>query len=116
MAHSKPPNATYGFIGLGVMGWGMAKNLRAKIPNSAKLVICELSEKRREQFVAESEDLTEVALSPKAIAEKSVRISYTLKPACIATHISLRTSSLLCFLTAYMCMTFSRTLKVVSYQ
>ena len=70
---SELPNVTYGFIGLGVMGWGMAKNLRAKIPKSVKLIVCELVQKRREQFLTESDDLVEAAGSPKEVAEKAVR-------------------------------------------
>lgn len=73
MGRSTPPDKTYGFIGLGVMGWGMAQNLRAKIPKSSKLIICELSESRRDQFVKDTPGLLEVALSPKAVAEKAVR-------------------------------------------
>lgn len=70
---SELPNVTYGFIGLGVMGWGMAKNLRAKIPKSAQLIICELVEKRKAQFLAESEDgLVQAAENPREVAEQAV--------------------------------------------
>lgn len=75
MAQSGHSEATYGFIGLGVMGWGMAKNLRAKIPVSSKLIVCELSESRRDQFVRETEGIIEVVLSPKAVAEEAVSLS-----------------------------------------
>ena len=67
-----PPSVTYGFIGLGVMGYGMAKNLRSKIPKSSTLVICELIEQRRDQFVAEAEGSLKVAHSPKEVAEQAV--------------------------------------------
>lgn len=40
---SGPPDANYGFIGLGNMGFGMAKNVRQKIPSSSKLIVCELN-------------------------------------------------------------------------
>ncbi len=66
------PEVTYGFIGLGVMGYGMAGNLRAKIPKSSTLVVCELVESRRDKFVAEAEGLVTVAKSPKAVAEQAV--------------------------------------------
>lgn len=71
-SHDAPPPVTYGFIGLGVMGYGMAQNLRAKIPKSSTLVICEIVKKRRDQFVAEMEGLIKVAHSPKEVAEQSV--------------------------------------------
>jgi hypothetical protein len=71
-AQNAPPSVTYGFIGLGVMGYGMAKNLRSKIPKSSTLVICELVEKRRGQFVAETEGLLKVAHSPNEVAEQAV--------------------------------------------
>lgn len=67
--------ATYGFIGIGVMGWGMAKNLRAKIPPSSKLVICELVAERRDKFLAETDGLIDVATSPREVARVSVSLS-----------------------------------------
>jgi hypothetical protein len=66
------PSVTYGFIGIGVMGWGMAKNLRSKIPKSSPLVLCEIVESRRDQFVSETEGLINVAKSPKEVAERAV--------------------------------------------
>ena len=55
------------------MGYGMARNLRAKIPKSSTLILCEINEKRRDQFVAETEGLIEIAHSPREVAEKAVR-------------------------------------------
>lgn len=69
VSQDAPPPVTYGFIGLGVMGYGMAKNLRAKIPKSSTLVVCELVEERRDRFVAETDGLLKVAHSPKEVAE-----------------------------------------------
>lgn len=69
------PNVTYGFIGLGVMGYGMATNLRAKIPKDAALVVCELVEARRDQFISETEGIVRTANSPKAVSEQCVRNS-----------------------------------------
>ena len=66
------PEKTYGFIGIGVMGWGMAKNLRAKMPTTSKMLLCELSQERRDQFVAETVGLIEVAANPREVAECSV--------------------------------------------
>jgi 3-hydroxyisobutyrate dehydrogenase-like beta-hydroxyacid dehydrogenase len=58
------PEATYGFIGPGVMGFPMALNLCQKISKGSKLVVCELSEKKRTKFVSEVEDEVTVADSP----------------------------------------------------
>lgn len=70
--HDGVPNCTYGFIGVGVMGNGMAKNLRSKMPPSSKLLICEVNKSRRDEFFATTEGLLEVAESPKELAEKAV--------------------------------------------
>jgi 3-hydroxyisobutyrate/3-hydroxypropionate dehydrogenase len=70
--HDGVPNCTYGFIGVGVMGNGMAKNLRSKMPPSSKLLICEVNKARRDEFFATTEGLLEVAESPKELAEKAV--------------------------------------------
>lgn len=70
--HDDVPTCTYGFIGVGVMGTGMAKNLRAKMPPSSKLLICEVNKARRDEFFATTEGLLEVAESPKKLAEKAV--------------------------------------------
>ena len=76
-SHGNVPDVTYGFIGIGVMGFGMASNLRAKLPKSSTLVICEVNDKRREQFFAERSGLLEVAHSPKEVAEMSVSSIYS---------------------------------------
>ena len=72
---SSPPDATYGFIGLGNMGFGMAKNVREKIPSSSKLIVCELVTSQRDKFVKEIEGDIEVAETPKQIGEKCVCMS-----------------------------------------
>lgn len=66
------PTGTYGFIGLGIMGFGMAQNLRAKMPMDSTLVVCELVEIRREKFIAETDGLVRVANSPREISEQCV--------------------------------------------
>ncbi|KAI1177464.1 3-hydroxyisobutyrate dehydrogenase, variant [Nemania sp. FL0916] len=73
MSIATDPNTRYGFIGIGQMGWGMAMNLRQKIPREAKMVICEISESRRNQFIQEvqSKGTVTVAGSPKEVAEQS---------------------------------------------
>ncbi|KAI3572549.1 NAD binding domain of 6-phosphogluconate dehydrogenase-domain-containing protein [Fusarium oxysporum f. sp. albedinis] len=62
---------SFGFIGLGIMGWGMAKNLRAKIPADSVLYICEVNKPRRDEFVASTAGKIQVVDSPREIAEKS---------------------------------------------
>ncbi|KAF5264481.1 hypothetical protein FOXYS1_4744 [Fusarium oxysporum] len=64
-------STTYGFIGIGQMGWGMAMNLRKKISSSSKLVVCEVSAARLEQFVKEAEGEIEKAATPKEVAERA---------------------------------------------
>ncbi len=65
--------ATYGFVGIGVMGYGMATNLRAKIPKSANFVLCEINEARQTQFVEESSGNgpVEIVSSPREVAERA---------------------------------------------
>jgi len=70
---------SFGFIGLGIMGWGMAKNLRAKIPADSVLYICEVNKPRRDEFVVSTAGKVQVVDSPREIAEKSV--SRTTPPA-----------------------------------
>lgn len=66
------PEATYGFIGLGNMGWGMAKNVRQKIPSKCKLIVCELVTSQRDDFTSKVDGLIETAETPKDIAEQCV--------------------------------------------
>jgi 3-hydroxyisobutyrate dehydrogenase-like beta-hydroxyacid dehydrogenase len=69
---ASPPEATYGFIGLGNMGFGMAKNVRQKIPASSNLIVCELVKSQRDEFCSTVEGKIETAETPKEIAEKCV--------------------------------------------
>ncbi|KAL5589277.1 hypothetical protein FOVSG1_011144 [Fusarium oxysporum f. sp. vasinfectum] len=62
---------SFGFIGLGIMGWGMAKNLRAKIPVDSVLHACEVNTTRRDEFVTSTTGKIQVADSPREIAERS---------------------------------------------
>ncbi|KAK3723002.1 hypothetical protein LTR37_002148 [Vermiconidia calcicola] len=64
------PDATYGFIGLGNMGFGMAKNVRQKIPSSSKMIVCELVTSQRDEFCKTVEGDIETAETPKELAEK----------------------------------------------
>lgn len=71
---SGPPDASYGFVGIGVMGFGMAINLRSKIPSSARFILCEINSERRDQFVEEVKSRKlggiEVVRTPKEVAER----------------------------------------------
>ncbi|KAI0203785.1 3-hydroxyisobutyrate dehydrogenase, variant [Astrocystis sublimbata] len=73
MSTATDPSIRYGFIGVGVMGWGMAMNLREKIPKEAQMKICEISESRRNSFVQEvqGKGVVNIANSPKEVAEQS---------------------------------------------
>ncbi|KAL6236813.1 hypothetical protein BDW75DRAFT_205785 [Aspergillus navahoensis] len=74
---------TWGFIGLGQMGYNMAKNLHAKIPSSDTLMIRDVNEETTARFAREARDtakssgtsnvLPEVIIADNAreIAEKS---------------------------------------------
>ncbi|KAK5951428.1 hypothetical protein OHC33_007484 [Knufia fluminis] len=66
------PAVTYGFIGIGVMGFPMAQNLRRRIPSSSKLIICEINKSAVDKFLCEtqpSENIS-VASTPKEIAQQ----------------------------------------------
>ena len=71
-ANGTAPNVTYGFIGLGNMGFGMAKNVRQKIPSSSNMIVCELVKSQRDEFCSTIEGKIETAETPKEIAEKCV--------------------------------------------
>lgn len=70
----KMPIQTYGFIGLGNMGYGMALNVRAKMPKSSKLIVCDVNTQQRDKFISETEGMVEAADTPKEVAEKCVCI------------------------------------------
>jgi 3-hydroxyisobutyrate dehydrogenase-like beta-hydroxyacid dehydrogenase len=63
---------SYGFIGLGQMGYGMAQNLRMKTHQASRFIICELDEIRRNRFIEETKGVIEVVDTPAAVAEQSV--------------------------------------------
>lgn len=68
------PSGTYGFIGLGNMGYGMAMNVRKKMPSSSTLVVCELDQARREEFCTEAKQYgqVETAETPKEVSGRCV--------------------------------------------
>ena len=73
MGLNAAPDVTYGFVGLGNMGFGMAMNIRVKIPTTSKFVICDTNQARTEEFLGKAGGNTEVAVSPREVAEKAVR-------------------------------------------
>lgn len=68
------PSVTYGFIGIGRMGYPMALNFRAKMPARSKLVVCDVNQSRVEEFLKQSKSLgpVDVASCPKEVAEQCV--------------------------------------------
>lgn len=75
-APSGSPNGidakSFGFIGLGIMGWGMAKNLRAKIPTDSVLNVCEINKPRLDEFVSSTPSKIQVCDSPLEVVQSSV--------------------------------------------
>ena len=63
---------SYGFIGLGQMGYQMAKNLRAKIGESDSLTVYDVSAKAMESLQQEAGNVS-IAKSAREVAEKAVR-------------------------------------------
>lgn len=66
------PAVTYGFIGIGVMGFPMAQNLRRRIPQTSKLIINEINKPAVKKFLAETqpgENITAVSTA-KEIAQQ----------------------------------------------
>ena len=55
------------------MGYGMAMNLRSKIPKSARFILCEIDQERRNQFVEEARSkglpAVEVVTTPVEVAQ-----------------------------------------------
>ncbi|KAE8356012.1 6-phosphogluconate dehydrogenase [Aspergillus coremiiformis] len=71
-------NDTWGFIGLGQMGYAMAKNLRAKIPASDTLIIRDVNENATKRFLEENQEAARnstckviVAQNAREVAEQS---------------------------------------------
>ncbi|KAJ5918684.1 hypothetical protein N7454_009828 [Penicillium verhagenii] len=83
-------DATWGFIGLGQMGYNMAKNLRAKIPASDTLIVRDVNEAAAKRFVEEAQEVArnsgaganesrvEIADNARQLAEKSTVIISSL--------------------------------------
>ena len=76
------PSKSYGFIGLGVMGWGMAMNLRAKIPQDATLYVCEIDKARLDSWVGQAPGPILVAETPADVVRKCVSHSHSSNVVC----------------------------------
>jgi 3-hydroxyisobutyrate dehydrogenase len=68
------PSVTYGFVGIGRMGFPMALHFRAKMPAGSKLVVCDVNESRVKEFLQQAKYLgpVDVASCPKEVAEQCV--------------------------------------------
>ncbi|KAJ5718491.1 hypothetical protein N7488_004137 [Penicillium malachiteum] len=76
-------DTTWGFIGLGQMGYNMAKNLRAKIPATDTLIVRDINGEASKRFIAEvqeaastsgaatNENQVHIAENARELAEKS---------------------------------------------
>jgi len=64
-------------VGLGMMGYGMAMNIRKKIPSSSKLYIFDISKAALEKFVSEYSSAGEIiiASSSKEVVDNAVHSS-----------------------------------------
>ncbi|KAK1061380.1 hypothetical protein LTR12_002014 [Friedmanniomyces endolithicus] len=69
---------SYGFIGLGQMGYPMAKNLRSKIPSSDTMFIHDVNPKVTEEFAKEVGNVT-IAQSVREVAENGQTV-FTVLP------------------------------------
>ncbi|KAK3075842.1 hypothetical protein LTS18_013969, partial [Coniosporium uncinatum] len=70
---SSSTQATWGFIGLGQMGYRMAKNLSAKLPKEDTLYINDVNKAAMEAFkkeIAADADV-KIASSPREVAENA---------------------------------------------
>ncbi|USP75950.1 putative 3-hydroxyisobutyrate dehydrogenase, mitochondrial [Curvularia clavata] len=70
--------ATWGFIGLGRMGYPMAKNLRAKIPAEDTLFIHDVNTAATKQFLEEHPQGVQVAKNVREVAENAETIITSL--------------------------------------
>ncbi|KAK6335427.1 hypothetical protein TWF696_002204 [Orbilia brochopaga] len=66
---SSAAQAKWGFVGLGQMGYPMAKNLRAKVPQADSLIIYDINESTTRQFVEEASDPAHAAGASVTVAK-----------------------------------------------
>jgi len=68
-------DASWGFIGLGAMGYPMAKNLRAKVAEGDTMTVFDVNSASLEQFAKEAQpSRVHIAKTPREVAEKSDNI------------------------------------------
>ena len=60
-------------VGLGVMGYPMAKNLRARLSEKTLLLICDVNKDALERFRSETTGPVEIVQNGKEAAERAVR-------------------------------------------
>ncbi|KAF2816376.1 3-hydroxyisobutyrate dehydrogenase [Mytilinidion resinicola] len=70
-SNSQNMQAVWGFIGLGRMGYPMAKNLRAKLPATDTLIVQDVNLDATKQFLGEHSEGVIVAENVREVAEKS---------------------------------------------
>jgi 3-hydroxyisobutyrate dehydrogenase-like beta-hydroxyacid dehydrogenase len=77
---------SFGFVGLGAMGYPMATQLRRKLPSSTPLSIFDLDKAVLQRFVQEYERFGEVhiAASSREVAERAVSL-YTVFCRCLCS-------------------------------
>lgn len=63
---------TVGFIGLGAMGYPMAKNLTMRLPESAKVFVFDISAEAVEQLSSKMGSKVHACQNARDVAEKSV--------------------------------------------
>jgi len=70
----------YGFVGLGQMGHGMAKNIRQKIPGSCLLLVFDINKDVTSSFARDfgTEGNVLVVDSPKDMAQRAVSASWDM--------------------------------------
>ena len=65
---------TYGYIGLGVMGWHMADNLAKKLPSSAGLYVYDINQEMVEKLCKHESGRVYACKSAADVAAKSVSL------------------------------------------
>ncbi|KAF2473958.1 uncharacterized protein BDR25DRAFT_282099 [Lindgomyces ingoldianus] len=73
-SNSQNLQATWGFIGLGRMGFPMARNLRAKLPSHDVLFIQDVNKNATKKFLEENPEGVRIADNVREVAEKSETI------------------------------------------
>ncbi len=77
LSTSIPRDASYGFVGLGRMGYPMARNLRSKIPREDSLMVYDVNSQSTKSFKEEigAREGVEVARDLSQVVEQCVSSS-----------------------------------------